>query len=296
MSSYKLGRLPNDPSKPRIRLASHLNIVNPPPESVSWEEVPEWGILGNSEYGDCVFAGNGHLVELLTAYGQGIETGVTEAEVLAEYSRVTGFRPDDPATDQGAAVQDGLSDLRTNGLAGIKLAAFAEVDVTNLDEIKSALAELGGLSAGVNLPAIAQQQFGAGQPWDVVADDGGIEGGHCIILAGYDADFLYVVTWGQVQKATYAWWARYGEEIWAVISPEWVSPKGADPEGVNLASLGEEFAALTGEPSPFGAPGPVPARSPESLLHELAGAIRSVAASAEKDVTELLALLATHGL
>jgi hypothetical protein len=298
--SYRLGRKPNDPSKPRIKLADHLRIVNPPPASVNWDGVPFWGLLGNDRYGDCVFAGNGHLVELLTAYGQGIETDVTEAEALAEYSRVTGFKPDDPSTDQGAAVQDGLSDLRTNGLAGIKLAAFAEIDVTNLNEIKSALAELGGLSAGVNLPAIAQQQFGAGQPWDVVPDDGGIEGGHCIILAGYDTDFLYFITWGQVQKATYTWWAKYGEEIWAVVSKDWVSPKGADPEGLNLASLGEEFAALTGEPSPFGAPAPspepVPAHSPESLLAELAGHIRNVAASAEKDVTELLAFLATHGL
>jgi hypothetical protein len=34
----------------------------------------------------------------------------------------------------------------------------------------------------------------------------------------------------------------------------------------------------------------------KGLLHELAGHIRVVAASAEKDVTELLAFLASHGL
>ena len=34
----------------------------------------------------------------------------------------------------------------------------------------------------------------------------------------------------------------------------------------------------------------------KSLLHELAGHIRTVAASGKKDVTELLAFLASHGL
>jgi hypothetical protein len=298
--TYRLGRKPNDPSKPRIRLAAHLNVVNPPPPTVTWDAVPDWGMLGNDQYGDCVFAGNGHLAEALTFYGQGTETALSEADVLAEYSRVAGFNPADPSTDQGAAVQDGLSDLRTNGLAGVKLAAFAEVDVTSLTEIKSACAELGPLSAGVNLPATAQKQFEAGQAWDVVADDGGIEGGHCIVLVGYDADFLCFVTWGKVQRATYAWWAKYGAEVWAVISQDWVSPKGADPEGVNLASLGEEFATLTGEPSPFAAPAPSPspgpATSPEGLLAEFATLVRTIAASADRDVAEAVAWLHSHGL
>ena len=177
-------------------------------------------------------------------------------------------------------------------MAGVKINAFDEVNVSSLSEIQTACAELGPLSAGVNLPAIAQQQFGDGQPWDVVANDGGIEGGHCIVLCGYDAEYLYFVTWGQVQKATYAWWAKYGEEIWCVVSADWVSAQGSDPDGVNLASLGAEFAELTGEANPFNG---VHAPTPESLLAKLAAEIRRIAARSEP-VAELLHWLKEHGL
>ena len=295
--TYRLGRLPNDPSKPRVKLAAHLTAAAPPPASVSWEAVPAWGILGNQDWGDCTCAGDGHIAEILTFYGQATETVVTDTEALAAYSAISGFNPNagppgNNPTDQGASVQDALGYLRSPGMAGVKINAFAEVNVSNLAEIQTACAELGPLSAGVNLPAIAQQQFSDGQPWDVVADDGGIEGGHCVVLCGYDQEYLYFVTWGQVQKATYAWWARYGEEIWAVVSADWVSAQGSDPDGVNLASLGAEFAELTGEANPFNG---THAPSAESLLAKLAAEIRRAVADSWP-VSELLGWLERHGL
>src|SRR2546430_10990929 len=60
----------------------------------------------------------------------------------------------------------------------------------------------------------SMDQFNAGQPWDVVADDGGIDGGHAVALVGYDPDAWYVLTWGRVQKVTRAWFAKYVEEAW----------------------------------------------------------------------------------
>lgn len=290
----KLGRKPNDPTKPRIRLAAHLNVVNPPPNAVSWQGVPDWGILLNDSLGDCTCAGDGHIVEILSFYGQGTETVVTDAQALAAYEAVGHYDPDagppgSNPTDQGATVQDALGYLRKTGMAGVKLAAFAEVDPSNLTEIRAACAELGPLSAGVNLPGNALAQFQAGQPWTAVDDDGGIEGGHCIVLAGYDDSWLYFVTWGQIQKASYSWWAKYGEEIWSVVSADWVSAKGTDPEGVNLASLGAEFAALTGEPSPFAQPDPQPqpapappADHPHEFIHELADEMRALIERAEQ--------------
>lgn len=270
--SFKLGRLPNDPSKPRIRLATHRREMTPPP-STNWAGVPGWGILLNDQLGDCTCAGDGHIAEILTFYGRGTEITITDAEALAAYEAVGGYNPDDGPpgenpTDQGATVQAALGYLRKPGMGGVQIDAFAEVAAGDMNAIQAACAELGPLSAGVNLPAIAQQQFVDGQPWGVVPDDGGIEGGHCIVLCGYDEDYLYFVTWGQVQKATYEWWARYGEEIWAVISRDWVSAAGKDPEGVDLASLGAEFAQLTGGPDPFGAAAGRP--HPHSMLTELA--------------------------
>ena len=299
--SFKLGRLPNDPAQPRVKLAAHLNAASPPPEAVSWAGVPQWGMLLNDSLGDCTCAGDGHIVEILSFYGQGTETVVTDAEALAAYEAVGGYNPSagppgDNPTDRGATVQAALSYLHDPGMAGVTVDAVAEVSVSDLGEMKTACAELGPLSAGVNLPAIAQQQFTDGQPWDVVADDGGIEGGHCIVLCGYDQDFLYFVTWGKVQKATYAWWAKYGEEIWAVVSRDWVSAKGQDPEGVDLAGLGADWAAVTGNLNPFtDAPIPAPGAAP-TPVHNHANMLIELADDVEAVLAKVRGYLSRHGL
>jgi hypothetical protein len=305
--SYRFGRLPEDRSKPRLALAPHLRATAPPPSADWYSHVQAWGVLGNADWGDCVFAGNGHIIEQQTALGEGSEVTITDAQALAEYSKVTGFNPNagppgENPTDQGALIQDGLADLRKNGLAGQKIAAFARVTQSDQAQIKTALAELGAVSLGVNLPQSAMDQFDAGEPW-TVSGDGTILGGHCIVAFGYDAQYVHIVTWGKVVPATWGWLAAYCDEAWAVISAMWAGEAGKDPEGVNLQSLGAEFAALTGEANPFPAPQPPappaptpPKPDPAVLLEQLAAAIKGVAGSVQKDITGLLAFLAKHGL
>jgi hypothetical protein len=260
----KFGRVPNDPSKPRLFLGpQHLKAT--PPDAVNfYSSIGGGGMLGNDQYGDCVFAANGHIVEQQTALGQGKEVPVTTQQALAEYSKVTGFDPNDPSTDNGAMVQDGLNDLRKSGLAGHKIAAFAEISVSDMNTVKNAVAEFGVVDIGFNVPASAMNQFNAGQPWDVVSHDGGIEGGHCVIVCGYDSKYLYVYTWNAVQKMTYAFWNKYVEEAWAPISQDWVNAStGLDPDKVDMSDLGAQFVALfPGQPNPFPNPSPVPPTPP----------------------------------
>jgi hypothetical protein len=74
---------------------------------------------------------------------------------------------------------------------------------------------------------------------------------------------VYVYTWNAVQKMTYAFWNKYVTEAWALVDQEWVNNStGLDPEKVNLYTLGQEFAALTGQPNPFPNPVPVPPNPP----------------------------------
>src|SRR6185437_645652 len=97
----KFGLKPNDPARERLHLGpEHLKAT--PPASVDfYNAIGGGGMLGNDQYGDCVFAANGHTVEQQTALGQGKEVTVTTAQALAEYSKVTGFNPNDPNTDNG---------------------------------------------------------------------------------------------------------------------------------------------------------------------------------------------------
>lgn len=213
-------------------------------------------MYANDRYGDCVWAMFGHVLQAVTTYGQGRTTTVDVSALLKGYTEVTGFHPDDPATDQGTVIQDGLDYWRKTGIAGHKIVAFAEVDHTDLDMIHTAIYLFGAVLVGINFPAAAMDQFNRHQPWDVVADDGGIQGGHAIPVGYYDTTTERVVTWGRVQRMTPEFWGKYVEEAWVVITPEWVNTTGESPGGIDLHGLGEDFAALTGQPNPFPQPSP----------------------------------------
>jgi len=271
----KRGRLPNDPSKPRLLLARYLTgtDVPPAPPAVDYlSRVPSWPMYLNDTWGDCVPAAAGHLIQASSAYGQGATATVTDADILAAYSGATGF---DPAagpsgsnpTDQGTVIQDFLSYWRKTGVGGHKILAFFEVDVRDRAQVDAAMNLFGGLMVGVDLPASAEDQFGRGQTWSVVSPDGGILGGHCIVSGAYNttARDASDVTWGSIQGSTDTWWDRYVSEAWGVVMPEWLDATGHSPTGLDLYALGEDLHALTGNPNPFPAPTPPPSPQPDPV-------------------------------
>lgn len=270
----KFGRLPNDPEKPRLSLAGHIDTTVPtPPALVDWlSKVTSWPMYGNDQWGDCVFAMIGHAIEAYTTYGKGALVTPAAADILAAYSAVTGFNPNagppgNNPTDQGTVIQDALNYWKTTGVAGHKIRAFAQVDHTNAAEVKAALNVFGVLLVGVNFPASAMDQFNQHQPWDVVSDDGGIEGGHAVHVGHADTDSVTyeLVTWGAVEGMSSAWWAKYVEEAWIAVTDDWLSVAGASPGGLDLYGLGEDLHALTGEPNPFPAPAPIPIPTPQPV-------------------------------
>ena len=272
----RLGRLPNDPAKPRLRLTIHPPTAAASPAVRDWlSGVAHWPMLANDRYGDCVFAMIGHVIQALSTYGQGATVTVTDTDVLAAYSAVTGFDPADPATDQGTVIQDALGYWRKHGIAGHKILAFAQIDHTDRAQVDAAIDQFGAVLLGINFPAAAMDQFNAGQPWDVAAHDGGIEGGHAIPAGYYStpAGRSRIVTWARVQDMTDAFWDRYVEEAWVVVAPEWLSAAGTDPLGVDLHGLGEQLHALTGDPNPFPANPPDPGAASFLVALPLADAL-----------------------
>lgn len=247
----KLGKLPAQPARPQLRLAELATVLPLPPASVDrYSEVTAWPMYGNDQYGDCVEAGTGHHEEQISRYGQGTTVEVTDADVLGMYSAVTGFNPDDPNTDQGTNVQDALVWWRKgSGLAGHAISAYASIDLNNATEIKQSIAIFGAVGIGFNFPAFAMDQFNAGKPWDVQKANAKIEGGHYVIALGYDGTYVYVITWGKVQKMTWAFFRKYVDEGWVVIDDEMVSK--LSQFSADLFGFGEEFASLTGDANPF---------------------------------------------
>jgi hypothetical protein len=262
--TFRSGRLHAQPARPQLRLGDYLTTTLPtPPASADWQsKVATWPMYGNDTLGDCTCAAVGHMIQAETTYGQGTTVTVPEQDVLAAYEAAGHYNPADPNSDQGAYIQDVLAYWMKTGVAGHKILAYASVDVSNPVEIRQAIDLFGSVDVGFNFPASAMDQFNAGQAWDVV-NGSPVEGGHCVPVGAYSADgTLTCVTWGALQKMTPAFWKAYADEAWVVITPDWLSAKGVDPQGLNLYQLGQDYAALTGKPNPIPQPQPTPSPTP----------------------------------
>lgn len=161
------------------------------PKSKSWApDVPSFPMLANDRFGDCVFAGAYHQIQLWLD-ADGVDVVPAEADTLQAYAEVTGFNPADPSTDRGANLLDALNFWRKTGMPWTvngtpmrhEIAGYAKIEHTNHAEAKLAIAEFGGAYLGVNLPLAAQAQFGSGKHWTVGRGPNSVPGswgGHCL--------------------------------------------------------------------------------------------------------------------
>jgi hypothetical protein len=248
-----------------------------------------WAMLGNGPdptcttypggVGDCTFAGREHYRRSKAAFYGETEAWETSDELVAEYLAY------DSGQDNGAVI----ADLLLAWYKASKIKAFAPVDHTSPEAVDGAMQAFRGAYCGVNLTDDADQLFGQGQPWTVAGGQQPDENeGHCIVKVradGHSTDGY--VTWGALQDATTAWTAACLTEAWVIITTEDEAAK------VDMGALLADIAALSGTGGVTPKPAPVPA---ETLLEQLAGRIREVAASASRDITELLAFLASKGL
>jgi hypothetical protein len=108
-------------------------------------------------------------------------------------------------------------------------------------------------------------QFNNHEPWTVVKG-AQIEGGHAIIAGTYNmvsaSDMeTEIGTWGAEQDVADAWWMKYVEEAWIVVTEDWMATNGTTAEGFNWDELEADFQTLTGA-APFPEPGPSPSPTP----------------------------------
>jgi hypothetical protein len=263
MTSRYYGRLPNS-GKPRVRLhRAHLAVPHyqaplAPVDNYSRLPAALWGMDDNDRLGCCTVADVDHEIKSMDDYAGSLTfPQTTNAEIDTVYE-LFGYNPADPATDQGAEMQAVRAAWRKTGFVfgGIRdqIALFAELDVADVGLIQTALREFGAIGLGINCPKSAEDQFDAGKDWVAVNPDGGIVGGHAIALVGFDTNWLYVLTWGRVQRMSYSFWARYGEEVWVSLSQDYVDSTAGTAKGQRLYGLGAQFFLLTGQSNPFPAP------------------------------------------
>jgi len=250
----KLGRRPPTFTPRQLKGGRYLKdmlVALPAPPAVSadfvtavMKQVPKsdypWEMEGNDSISNCTCAEESHALMLRTANTGKIVIPTTE-QTIALYSAITGYNPADPGTDQGAEIGDVCAYIQAHGLLGHKSIGHVPVVTdqmgpTQITRIKQAIQIFGSVNLGVNLPASAESQFDAGQPW-IVAGDLTIEGGHAVCGVKYDNNFLYVVTWGRLQPVMWSWVLKFVEEAWCEIFPDFVTAKGVTPDGFSLSQV-----------------------------------------------------------
>lgn len=248
-AAMKLGKGPVKHDDRTLMLANYLDTAKlpaPPKELNYSKSVPNgnFGMLMNDTLGDCTIAAALHM-ELIFRAAVGATLVVTDAEALEGYERICGYSPKDPNTDQGGVELDVLNAWRKAGIGGRQIAAFVKLNPQNELEIKTAMALFGGIYTGFALPNSAQNQ----DVWTPVRGSGGAPGswgGHAIPFTDYTADGKFVcVTWGELKKATWAFFKKYCDEAYAIVSKDFLDAKGKTPSGLDLKGLLADLKAIT---------------------------------------------------
>lgn len=238
----KLGKLPARKDAIKFKLTSYLALPTPPSKVGSFTQL-DWGMLGNDNYGDCVWAGAAH--ETIFWNKEVNKTvGFTDSEVLGDYSKVTGFNPNDPSTDNGTDMQVAASYRRKTGIQAQdkrhKVLSYLSIK-NDKTQLKTAIYLFNAVGIGIQFPRSAMAQFNAGKPWTVTSSP--IDGGHYVPAVGYDSRYVYVVTWGKTQKMTWGFFKKYCDEAVCYLTDEDLL-NNKSLQGFDLPTLQADLAQL----------------------------------------------------
>lgn len=254
----KLGRLrrSRDPRVPHLSALLAGQALPPPPASVDWTQgMPNnLGMMLNDTLGDCTCAAVYHALQVWTynANNKAMDTE-PDGDVEKLYELACGYKPSRGGEGPGGNEQHVLTYLVKRGAPvgptgqGVhKIAAFVEVDPRNTDDVKRIIADFGLAYIGFNVP---QNIMPSGSPppavWAVAPGNPQIIGGHAVVLAGYDANGVKVISWGEYYTMTWDFFAKYVDEVYAIADTSWIeSQGGASPCGLTLEQLEQQMQGL----------------------------------------------------
>lgn len=208
------------------------------PPSVAVPNFKDWGMLGNDRYGDCGVAGLQHGFEADATITGVREAFATDEQVIEYYLKYTN------GNDSGVVLAQFLAYVRTHGYFKQSIEAFAPIAVQDVPTLQTAVFMYGFAYSGITVTSGMQRAFAENAPWDGQACSGPIIGGHCVPVVGYDDHYIYIITWGGIQRITYSAWHAIATEAWAVITGEFEAKHG-DGRGVSISALKNDLYKLS---------------------------------------------------
>ena len=252
---FRGGKLPPVHKPEHVALTDWLMTpaaIWPPVPAKGWEFAVaqnEMSVLGNDLYGCCAEAGAYGLAQIQSANASPDDPVVpTTAQVLALYTALTGFDPNDPSTDQGTVLTDLLTYWQKTGFevttrsgktSVSQIVGWASLDISSFAQMRYAAYIFGGSYLGINCPEQCEQDttnwnFGPGLP---------IAGGHCIVQAGQGSAGGKMRSWGLFIPASAGFEGAYVDEGYVVVTPGWLNAQGKSPSGLDLNGM---LAAMKG--------------------------------------------------
>jgi hypothetical protein len=255
--SFKLGRLSRSHDKriPMLHTLMAGMVPQPVAPTVDYTRgMPtNLGMMLNDTLGDCTCAAYYHAIQVWTFNALPGMITDPDRDVEALYEQACGYKPAQGGEGPGGNEQHVLTFILRKGApsgpAGQQrhqIDAFVEVDVQNIDNIKRTINDCGVAYIGFNVPQYIMPPGQKPLPvWDVnPAADNTIVGGHAVVLAGYDSAGARLISWGSYYTMTWAFFAKFVDEAYAIADPDWISTKKTTPGGLSLQQLEQAMNAL----------------------------------------------------
>jgi hypothetical protein len=216
---FRMGRQrPMPASLPkRLQLKDYLSPALPtPPAGPLYRLHParlsNFRLYGNDQCGDCTIAAKAHLIGNYTGNITGTPAVFTDEQVLADYSRLSGYKPGDDSTDTGLSEIVVLNDWKTNAGLGIeyKIDSYVTIDATNQQHVMIAIWLFYGAYLGIELPDawVSPMPSEDGFVWQV-AGPPNPENGHAVAAVDYNVNGLTILSWGMYGVITWKAVAKY---------------------------------------------------------------------------------------
>ena len=261
--SVKLGRKRPVARGPRLSLHNYLKRTMPvPPPSCDYSATAMASlskIYENDKLGDCVIAGIGHVVGVLTGGSGPTPFLYSDAEIIALYSAIGGYVPGDESTDNGCDEQTALAYWENNGapVGSHKIAGWMAVNPADPTEYRTALWLFENLYFGFEMPDAWINPFPAssGFTWHV-AGPADPQNGHCVAGVGYSAEGVAISTWGMTGWIADAAIAKYCSntvhgELYTVVSQDGLNKATTKaPNGFDWSQLIADFDSMGGTVPP----------------------------------------------
>ena len=174
------------------------------------------------------------MITFWTANKKDQATILSAAEVIAAFSRETGFNPATGANNKPCDTMTFLANWKNLGIGENKIITSAPIMTKSRQDIKQGIFLFGPCIIGLQMPKTARRQTGT---WKFVGGAGSVAGswnssgqaGHAVAAVGYDKDALHVISWGTRISMDWEFYETYNDESYVVLSPDWLQPDGVSP-------------------------------------------------------------------